>query len=136
MSGWFYLWGIAKINGCEWKPQDSVQKKWLKTLTADCAVQEGYDPHLRNEGHVQDFYVEEMGVKHTDALGQKMKLSKKAEVQSTSEFGEPARVRRQNWLCCLFHHFSHLTWPRRMGGAPLPLSLAQLDTVGLAQARW
>ena len=59
--GWFYLWDIAKINGCEWKPQDSVQKKWLKTLTADSAVQESDDPHLRNEGHVQYFYVEEMG---------------------------------------------------------------------------
>ena len=64
------------------------------TLTADCAVQESDDPHLRNEGHVQYFYVKEVGVKHTDAQGQKMKLSKKAEVQSTSDFGEAARVRR------------------------------------------
>ena len=35
--------------------------KWLKTLTADCAVQESDGPHLRNEGHVQYFYVKEMG---------------------------------------------------------------------------
>ena len=94
VSGWFYLWDIAKINGCEWKPQDSVQKKWLKAFTADCAVEESDDPHLRNEEHVEYFYVTEMGVKQTDAQGQKMKLPKKAEVQSSSEFGEAARVRR------------------------------------------
>ena len=27
---WLVLWDIAKINGCDWKPQDSVQKKWLQ----------------------------------------------------------------------------------------------------------
>ena len=73
--GWSYLWGIAKINGCEWKPQDSVQKKCLKTITADCAVQESDDPHLRNEGHVQYFYVKEMEVKQTDAQGQELKCA-------------------------------------------------------------
>ena len=88
VSGWFYLWDIAKINGCEWKPQDSVQKKWLKTLTADCAVQESDDPHLRNEGHVQYFYVEEMkGETHRRARAED-------EVVQESGGAEHQRIRR------------------------------------------
>ena len=56
--------------------------------TADCEVQERDDPNLRK--HLPYFCVKDMGVKHPDAQGQKMKLSKKAEVQNSSEFGEAA----------------------------------------------
>ena len=65
-----------------------LRMEWLKTLTADCAVQESDDPHLRNEGHVQYFYVKEMkGETHRRARAED-------EVVQESGGAEHQRIRR------------------------------------------
>lgn len=72
LSGWCYLWDVARINGLSFDQSNEQQMSLIKSLVHGCEEQEADSEHLRTLGHKMYWYEKSMEGKTDRDKGKKI----------------------------------------------------------------
>ena len=71
LSGWCYLWDVARINGISYDSSNEPQMDLIKSLVHGCQEQPATSEHLREAGHKMYYYEKSLEDKKVNVKGNK-----------------------------------------------------------------